>query len=85
MRDTVSRWLADLLVRELGIPREEVSPGATFEEVGLDLLDVFEIVEAIERGSGVMLSDAVVRELHTLGELDLAVEAVRRTAVIPAS
>jgi acyl carrier protein len=83
MRDTVSRWLSDLLVREFGISPGELSSGTTLEEVGLDPLDLFELAEAIERSTGVILEDAVVRRLHTIGELDAEVAKVRGRRVFP--
>jgi len=85
MRDTVSRWLSDLLVRELGISPGELSSGTTLEEVGLDPLDLFELVEAIERSAGVILEDVVVRRLHTIGELDAAVAKARGRGAFPAA
>ena len=83
MRDTVRRWLSDLLVRELGISPGELSSGSTLEEVGLDPLDLFELVEAIERSAGVILEDAVVRRLHTIGELDSEVAKARGRGAFP--
>ncbi|HUH06639.1 MAG TPA: acyl carrier protein [Egibacteraceae bacterium] len=60
--------VAGLLVDKFGVPAEDVSPEATFEEMDLDSLDLVEFALAAEEELGVRISDEEAEQLVTLQE-----------------
>lgn len=56
----------DLLVEKFGVPAEDISPQATFEDLDLDSLDLVEFALAAEEEMGVRISDEEAEELETL-------------------
>jgi acyl carrier protein len=65
----------DLLVEKFGVPAEDISPEATFDELDLDSLDLVEFALAAEEELGVRISDEEAEELDTLGETVQLLEA----------
>lgn len=55
-----------LLVDKFGVPEDEISPEATFEDLDLDSLDLVEFALAAEEELGVRISDEEAEELETL-------------------
>lgn len=55
-----------LLVDKFGVPEEDLSPEATFEDLDLDSLDLVEFALAAEEELGVRISDEEAEELETL-------------------
>lgn len=60
--------VAALLAERLGVPAEDISPEATFEELDLDSLDLVEFALGAEEEFGVRISDDEAEDLHTVGE-----------------
>jgi acyl carrier protein len=61
--------LTDLLVDELGIERDDITPGATFDEdLDVDSLGVVELLMALEDNFGVKIPDEEAEQLTTVGE-----------------
>lgn len=58
----------DLLVDKFGVPAEDVSPEATFEDLDLDSLDLVEFALAAEEELGVRISDEEAERLDTLDD-----------------
>ncbi|HVM00913.1 MAG TPA: acyl carrier protein [Egibacteraceae bacterium] len=56
----------ELLVDKFGVPEDEVTPEATFEELDLDSLDLVEFALAAEEELGVRISDEEAEDLETL-------------------
>ncbi|HWB71296.1 MAG TPA: acyl carrier protein [Egibacteraceae bacterium] len=56
----------ELLVDKFGVPAEDVSPEATFEDLDLDSLDLVEFALAAEEELGVRISDDEAERLETL-------------------
>jgi acyl carrier protein len=57
-----------LLIDKFGIPEEDISAEATFEDLDLDSLDLVEFALAAEEDLGVRISDEEAEQLKTLGD-----------------
>jgi acyl carrier protein len=62
--DRVSTLLAD----KFGVPAEQLTPSATFDELDLDSLDLVEFALVAEEELGVGISDEEAENLATLQE-----------------
>jgi phosphatidyl-myo-inositol alpha-mannosyltransferase len=51
------------------VPAPEVHPGVSFAEMGLDSLDLAELVTALEERTGVVVDDDDLAHLRTVGDL----------------
>lgn len=58
--------VADLLADKFGVPKDDISPEATFEDLDLDSLDLVEFAMAAEEELGVRISDEEAEDLDTL-------------------
>jgi acyl carrier protein len=57
-----------LLVDKFGVPGEDISAEATFEDLDLDSLDLVEFSLACEEELGVRIEDEEAESLETLGD-----------------
>lgn len=55
-----------LLTDKFGVPEDEISPQATFEDLDLDSLDLVEFALAAEEDLGVRITDEEAEDLKTL-------------------
>jgi acyl carrier protein len=60
--------VAALLVDRFGVPADDVSEDATFEDLDLDSLDLVEFSLACEEELGVRIEDEEAESLSTLGD-----------------
>jgi acyl carrier protein len=68
-RSEIESKLADLLVDELGLERDKVTPEARFEEdLEVDSLGVVELLMALEDGFGVKIADEEAEQIATVGQ-----------------
>ena len=68
-RSEVEARLKTLLVNELGLSEEKISPGATFEEdLEVDSLGVVELLMALEDEFGVTIPDEEAENITTVSE-----------------
>jgi len=67
MSNTYDR-VAALLVDRLGVPQDDLTPEATFEELDLDSLDLVEFSMAARDEFGVQISDDEAEGLKTVGD-----------------
>ena len=51
------------------IPAETIQLESTFEELGLDSLDAFEVLYALEQEFNVVIPDEAARGLRTVGDI----------------
>jgi acyl carrier protein len=65
--------LADRVIATIAksreIPADTVHVESTFEELGLDSLDSFEVLYALEQEFDVMIPDEAARGLRTVGDI----------------
>lgn len=66
---TVYDKVKDLLVEKFGVPAEDVTPDATFEDLDLDSLDLVEFALAAEEEMGVRISDDEAEDLTTIQDI----------------
>ena len=61
--------VAEIIVEQLGVSREEVVPQASFiDDLGADSLDIVELVMAMEEEFGVEISEEDSEKLQTFGD-----------------
>ena len=60
--------VVELLTDKFGVPAEDISRQATFEDLDLDSLDLVEFALAAEEDLGVRISDEEAAELETLDD-----------------
>ena len=61
-----------MIVEQLGVSKEEVSPGASFfDDLGADSLDIVELVMSMEEEFDVEIPDEDVEKMRTIGDVIL--------------
>jgi acyl carrier protein len=59
----------DIIVEELGVERDKLTPGASFmEDLGADSLDTVELVMAFEKEFDIDIPDEEAEKLRTVGQ-----------------
>ena len=75
-RSEIESKLTDLLVEELGIDKDKITMGATFEEdLEVDSLGVVELLMALEDNFDVTIPDEEAEKIGTVGQAVDLVEA----------
>jgi acyl carrier protein len=75
-RSEIEAKLADVLVDELGIDREQINMDAKFEEdLEVDSLGVVELLMALEDNFSVKIPDEEAEQITTVGEAVKLVDA----------
>lgn len=75
-RAEIESKLTDLLVDELGLEREKITPEATFEEdLEVDSLGVVELLMALEDNFDVKIPDEEAESITTVGQAIDIIEA----------
>ena len=67
----VSDKVKSIIVEQLGVDDEEVTPDASFvDDLGADSLDTVELVMAFEEEFGAEIPDEDAEKLQTVGDVD---------------
>jgi acyl carrier protein len=67
---SIEEKVKDIIVEQLGVNPEQVSPTASFiEDLGADSLDTVELVMAFEEEFGVEVPDEDAEKLQTVGDV----------------
>lgn len=66
---TVAERVIDVISKSREIPAESIQVESTFEELGLDSLDAFEVLYALEQEFDVVIPDEAARGLRTVGDI----------------
>ncbi len=75
MSTTLIDTFTTILVDTFGVEADQVATDATFEELGLDSLDVVELTLVLEEETGVKLEDEELEDVRTVGDAIAKVEA----------
>jgi acyl carrier protein len=78
-RAQVEEKMTDLLVNELGISKDKIAMGASFEaDLEVDSLGVVELLMALEDTFGVSIPDEEAESIGTVGQaVDLVLEKLQ--------
>ncbi|NBS83315.1 MAG: acyl carrier protein [Verrucomicrobia bacterium] len=67
---TVDQKVKDIIVEQLSVNAEQVTPEAKFiEDLGADSLDIVELVMAFEEEFGIEVPDGDAEKLLTVGDV----------------
>lgn len=67
---SIEEKVKDIIVEQLGVTAEQVTPGASFiEDLGADSLDTVELVMAFEEEFSVDVPDEDAEKLQTVGDV----------------
>ncbi len=70
--------VADLIVEQLGVDREQIVPKASFiDDLGADSLDIVELVMAIEEKFDIEIPDEDAEKIQTISDATEYVRAKR--------
>ena len=66
---SLEQRVAEIIVEQLGVSPEEISPEASFaDDLGADSLDIVELVMAMEEEFDVEITDEDAEKIQTIGE-----------------
>jgi acyl carrier protein len=82
---TVADRVIATISKNREIPAETIRVESTFEELGLDSLDSFEILYALEQEFDVVIPDEAARGLRTVGDIVSRLEGLSPGATATAS
>jgi acyl carrier protein len=69
MADSIADRVKEIIVNELGVEVEKVTPEASFvEDLGADSLDTVELVMAFEEEFGIDIPDEDAEQMQTVGQ-----------------
>jgi len=69
MADSTEAKVKEIIINELGVEPEKVTPEASFvEDLGADSLDTVELVMAFEEEFGIEIPDEDAETLQTVGD-----------------
>ncbi|MFT4637391.1 MAG: acyl carrier protein [Verrucomicrobiales bacterium] len=72
---SIEERVSDIIVKELGVTPEQVTPEAKFiEDLGADSLDTVELVMAFEDEFDVQVPDEEAEKLLTVGDVSRFIE-----------
>lgn len=68
-RDQIFQGIKDIVVEQLAVKEDEVTPEATFvDDLGADSLDIVELVMALEEKFSLEISDEDAEKITTIGD-----------------
>ena len=76
MSDTPEARVKEIIVEELGVEADKVTPDASFvDDLGADSLDTVELVMAFEEEFGIDIPDEDAEQMRTVGDAISYIEA----------
>ena len=67
-KEQIEQRVTDALV-EFGEERENITPGARFEDLEVDSLDLVELAQIVEEEYGVEIKDSDLEHVQTVGDV----------------
>ena len=78
MADSIEDKVKDIIVEQLGVNEEQVTPEAKFiEDLGADSLDTVELVMAFEEEFEIDVPDEEAEKLQSVGDVIKYVESTK--------
>ncbi len=78
MADNIADKVKDIIVQNLNVPEEQVTPEAKFiEDLGADSLDTVELVMAFEEEFGIEVPDEEAEKLISVGAVITHIESIK--------
>ncbi|MEE2808956.1 MAG: acyl carrier protein [Verrucomicrobiota bacterium] len=78
MADNIADKVKDIIVQNLNVPEENVTPEAKFiEDLGADSLDTVELVMAFEEEFGIEVPDEEAEKLVSVGAVISHIESIK--------
>ena len=75
----IDQRVKDIVVEQLGVKPEQVTPQAKFiEDLGADSLDTVELVMALEEEFGIEVPDEQAEKLQSVGDVIKYIEEVSK-------
>ncbi len=70
MEKSVERRVIEIIVEQLGVGEDEVTPEASFiDDLGADSLDLVELIMAMEEEFGLEISDEDAEKIQTVQDV----------------
>ncbi len=78
-RADINSQLTTILTDQFGVPAEEITEDATFEELGLDSLDLVEVTMVIDEELGIRIPDERLGDIQTTSDaVDVLVDESKK-------
>ena len=78
MADNIADKVKDIILQNLNVPEEQVTPEAKFiEDLGADSLDTVELVMAFEEEFGIEVPDEEAEKLVSVGAVITHIESIK--------
>ena len=78
MADNIADKVKDIIVQNLNVPEDQVTPEAKFiEDLGADSLDTVELVMAFEEEFGIEVPDEEAEKLVSVGAVISHIESIK--------
>ena len=75
----IDQWVKDIIVEQLGVKPDQVTPEAKFiEDLGADSLDTVELVMALEEEFGIEVPDEQAEKLQSVGDVIKYIEDAQK-------
>lgn len=74
MVEDIQGRVKQILTRRIGLPPEQIAIDALLSELGVDSLDFVELTIAAEREFNVEISDELLQEVETVGDVVTMIE-----------
>ena len=75
----IDQRVKDIIVEQLGVKPDQVTPEAKFiEELGADSLDTVELVMALEEEFGIEVPDEQAEKLQSVGDVIKYIEEAQK-------
>ena len=69
MGTELDQRVSDIIIEQLGVPKEEIAPEASFiDDLGADSLDIVELVMAMEEAFDIEIPDEDAEKIQTIGD-----------------
>jgi acyl carrier protein len=69
-----------ILTETFGVPGDDLAPEATFESLGLDSLDLVELMLVVQEEFDVQIADEELEDLVTVGHAVAAIDEKQRAS-----